>query len=501
MQVSSNSGQPLSYTAVATATAGGVNWLFVSPSAGTTAGSGTLTVTADGSKLSPGTYKGTVTVSVSNATNGSSAVSITLIVSGAGTLAASSNSLAFFQVQNGSAPAAKIINITGAPNSLSITATATTADGANWLTAVAVAPGTTPGQVQVSVAADSLAIGQYTGTVTVASSGATGSPISISVTLAVAAAQNLSVSPPDPLSFSYISGAAPPQSQQLQLTSTGNIAFTVATQTTDGGNWLSVSPASGVAGSSPTSLTVTVSPRYLAAGSYTGSIIISSLVAPSSLVLNVSLTVTLIPNPILIGIRNAASGATGTIAPGENIVIYGSGIGPSTLAGLQLTSTGRVSTNVGNTQVLFDGLTAAPIVYASATQTSVMVPYSIASQGNTNITVLYQGIVSAPLSYTIAPAVPGIYTQDLSGTGLGAILNQDNSVNGPTNPAAAGSVVQVFMTGEGNTTPQAITGGVAPGDGTGLNKPAMAVTATIGGVPATVQYAGSAPSLLWSFPG
>jgi len=36
-----------------------------------------------------------------------------------------------------------------------------------------------------------------------------------------------------------------------------------------------------------------------------------------------------------------------------------------------------------------------------------------------------------------------------SGNGQGAILNQDNTVNGPGNPAATGSVIQIFATGEG----------------------------------------------------
>ena len=40
----------------------------------------------------------------------------------------------------------------------------------------------------------------------------------------------------------------------------------------------------------------------------------------------------------------------------------------------------------------------------------------------------------------------GIFTMDQSGTGQGAILNQDGTVNGPGNPAAKGSVVSIFAT-------------------------------------------------------
>jgi uncharacterized protein (TIGR03437 family) len=42
---------------------------------------------------------------------------------------------------------------------------------------------------------------------------------------------------------------------------------------------------------------------------------------------------------------------------------------------------------------------------------------------------------------------PGLFTQNASGSGPGAILNQDNSLNGPGNRAAKGSIVQVYLTG------------------------------------------------------
>jgi len=191
-------------------------------------------------------------------------------------------------------------------------------------------------------------------------------------------------------------------------------------------------------------------------------------------------------------IGNAASYATGAVAPGENIVIFGTGIGPATLAGGTLTTAGAFSTTAGNTQVTFDGI-AAPVIYASATQTSVMVPYGVSGRTVTTVRISYQGVQSNPLIYNVTTTAPGIYTQNSSGTGPGVILNQDYSENGPTKPAATGSVVAVYMTGEGatNTTPP--DGAIAPVNGTGLYKPLLPVTATVGGIPATVLYYGSAP--------
>ena len=210
----------------------------------------------------------------------------------------------------------------------------------------------------------------------------------------------------------------------------------------------------------------------------------------------VNLAVSAIPKPVIVAITNAASGSTGAISPGENITIYGTGIGPATLVGGKLNAAGAFDTTAGNTQVTFDG-TAAPVIYASATQTSVMVPYGVSGRPVSTIRISFQGVQSDPLIYNVTQTAPGIYTQNLSGTGPGAILNQDFSVNGPTKPAAKGSVVAVYMTGEGATTTIPPDGAIAPLNGTGLYKPLLPVTATVAGIPATVNYYGSSPGIVY----
>jgi uncharacterized protein (TIGR03437 family) len=98
-------------------------------------------------------------------------------------------------------------------------------------------------------------------------------------------------------------------------------------------------------------------------------------------------------------------------------------------------------------------------------------------------------VLSTAISYNVTATVPGIYTLNQAGSGQGAIENQDFSINGTNNPAARGSVVSIYMTGEGITSPASVTGQLA----VSLNKPVLSVTATINGVSAPVQYAGSAP--------
>ena len=84
-------------------------------------------------------------------------------------------------------------------------------------------------------------------------------------------------------------------------------------------------------------------------------------------------------------------------------------------------------------------------------------------------------------------------SSDSSRTGAGAILNQDNSLNSAANPAPSGTVVQLFGTGSG-----ALSGGVTDGQIISVPLPQLmaSVTATIGGLPAKVNYAGPAPSLI-----
>ena len=181
---------------------------------------------------------------------------------------------------------------------------------------------------------------------------------------------------------------------------------------------------------------------------------------------------------------------------GENVVLFGTNLGPTDLVKGVLTSAGLVATTLSDTQITFDNI-PAPIIYASGLQTSVMVPYEITGRPNTAVRVIYKGVQSAELRVNVATTSPGIYTLNQSGSGPGAILNPNFSVNGAGAPAAKGSAVAVYMTGEGVTSPVPANGSLAPADGTGLFKTTLAVTATVGGVPARVIYYGSAPGIIY----
>ncbi len=186
---------------------------------------------------------------------------------------------------------------------------------------------------------------------------------------------------------------------------------------------------------------------------------------------------------------NAASYAGGAVAPGELITIFGHGFGPTALAGLQLDSIGKLASELAGTRVLFDG-TAAPLVYAASGQVSAFVPMSVS--GTTQVLVETASKGTDPVTVPVVNAAPGLFALDASGSGPGAFLNQDASVNSPSNPAARGSVVVLYATGAGITIP-----GVSDGEIVEEATPdaALPVSVTIDSQDAEILYAGAAPGM------
>ena len=249
----------------------------------------------------------------------------------------------------------------------------------------------TPAGVQVLVNAAGLPTGVYNGAVTITAAGAGGSPISVPVVLTVVPPSTLSASPAA-LTFAYTTGQAIPPAQILAVSgsATGTV-FNVQVQFSGPAAWLIVTPNISTV---PANIAVSIAPTTLPPGTYNGSITMIAPNAVSSSSVQVTLTVSTIPKPVVNAIGNAASYSTGGVSPGENIVIFGSGVGPATLAN-GVVANNAFTTSAGNTRVLFDGV-PAPVIYASATQTSVMVPYGIAGRSTTNIVVEYSAVQSNP---------------------------------------------------------------------------------------------------------
>jgi uncharacterized protein (TIGR03437 family) len=176
-------------------------------------------------------------------------------------------------------------------------------------------------------------------------------------------------------------------------------------------------------------------------------------------------------------IVNAAGLRSGTpqnypvyeVAPGEIITVFGAGFD-------------------SNTRLLFDGI-PAPILYVQTDQINAVVPFEVAA--TTAITLRSATQVFAEGRMDVFDAVPALFTSNASGKGQAAVLNQDGSVNSPSNPAPRGSIISVFMTGAGHMLPEQTDGVLSP-----LVPPfpmvAMGSSCNLG----QVLYAGAAPGLV-----
>jgi uncharacterized protein (TIGR03437 family) len=194
--------------------------------------------------------------------------------------------------------------------------------------------------------------------------------------------------------------------------------------------------------------------------------------------------------PAISAIVNSASFLEGAIAPGELVTIFGANLGPVTdEQGTVIADV--VGNSIGNTQVLIGG-SPAPILYASSTQINVIVPFGVTGT-TAQIEVMNQSQAIASAMVSVQAASPAIFSAKSTGGGQGAILNQDGSVNTHSNPASSGSVVSLFATGAGLTTPASADGFVTAAP---YPTPNLPVSVTIDGANAEVVYAGAAPGLV-----
>lgn len=192
------------------------------------------------------------------------------------------------------------------------------------------------------------------------------------------------------------------------------------------------------------------------------------------------------------GIVNALSYAGAAVAPGELISIFGTNFGPSGLDVYRLQNN-FVPAALNNVHVYFSSIQLeGKITARTPNQINVFVPYWVSALTSVQVIVDVDGVTSDPVTVPVAPSAFGLATHDGSGSGQGAILNQDGSLNSHANPAARGSIVVMFGTGEGVTTPALPDGALVisipyPKPGT--------VSVAFGNQNAEIQYAGAAPFL------
>jgi uncharacterized protein (TIGR03437 family) len=148
-------------------------------------------------------------------------------------------------------------------------------------------------------------------------------------------------------------------------------------------------------------------------------------------------------------VLNAASLIGGAISPGEIVAVLGAGMGPEQAAKADLT-TGIAPGSLAGVRVLFNGM-AAPLLMVSGERINAIVPHAVEVGSTIEIQVEYQGVRSPSMTLPVQSSRIGIFSQDGSGTGEAAVVNQDGSLNSPSNPAERGTIVSLYGTGGGRT--------------------------------------------------
>jgi uncharacterized protein (TIGR03437 family) len=161
-------------------------------------------------------------------------------------------------------------------------------------------------------------------------------------------------------------------------------------------------------------------------------------------------------NPI--GIVNSASFApiTNSVAPGEFVTLFGSGLSPVTqVASLPF------PTMLGGVQVTINSM-PAPIYAVSPGQISIVMPFATPTYSFATAQVINNGSKSEPITLYTATSAPGVFTTLQNGAGPAAVTHANGAVVTAANPAKAGETLVVYVTGLGAVSPPVKDGTAAP---------------------------------------
>ncbi|HUA18463.1 MAG TPA: hypothetical protein VMB25_06940 [Bryobacteraceae bacterium] len=186
---------------------------------------------------------------------------------------------------------------------------------------------------------------------------------------------------------------------------------------------------------------------------------------------------------VISAVTDAASYAP-RVAPGSLASIFGSNLASGTA---QATGFPLPSSLAGAT--VFVNSSKVPLLYASPTQINFQVPSSLGA-GTANVYVTRGGGNSLPFTFAVTVSAPGIF-QDTSNHAVAQNASAGYTLNSSSDPAATGSVVVVYMNGQGPVSNPVADGSPAPDSPLATATGAWA--ATLGGVAATVQFVGLTP--------
>jgi uncharacterized protein (TIGR03437 family) len=478
-----SSGTNLNFTATASVTTpAGFAWLSVSSGSSTTPATLNVSVNVFGLAPNNNNYTGTITIRQVGGP-ATLTIPIDLNVFGDRFLRLDNSSLTYI-TPVGSSPDAQqvIVSADGSHTGpLAFRTLIATNGGGDWIT-LSPSQGTTPATLNVSVHPGNLSAGDYSGTVTIADTA--NNTVVLQVFMLLNTRSTIKAAPSS-LTFSMTVGASPP-SQALQITNTGSgtLNWAASPSTVSGGNWLGLSAASGTA---PSTVSVSVNATSLSRGAYNGSVTITATGATNSpLVVPVVLGVG-VPLVYDNGVLNGASFASDAVVSSLSIVSL---FGQQLATDVFTFSTVPLPPILGGTQVLVND-TPAPLFAVSPNQINFQMPAGLNGTSAT-VAVSLNGVRGPNSTIKLAAATPGIFTLTQNGSGPGAVLNQDFTVNSAANPEARGRVLQIYATGLGATNPP-IAAGQAAATTLPFNETVATPIVMIGNIAAQVQFSAMAP--------
>ena len=191
----------------------------------------------------------------------------------------------------------------------------------------------------------------------------------------------------------------------------------------------------------------------------------------------------IVQGPSITSVLNSASFRP-TIAPGSIFTVFGKAISTREISA-DTAAFSNWPAALNDVSIRMNGQ-VCPIYYSSQGQLNGFVPFGILP--GTAVVIVYNlSGPSIPFEVEVVLTDPGIFE---IGEGRAAALNQDFSLNSVSRPAMSGSVISVFMTGQGMLDRRLGDGLAAPT--APLFNSAAPVTATIGGFNSRVDFAGLA---------
>lgn len=325
-----------------------VPWLSVTPVSGSIPAQ--VLVSVDASNLTESTYQGAITISVPGASPGSTTIAVNVGLASqapAPVVTADPASINFAFSQGADAGTAQLTVSSAAPGPFSFTAAASTTTGGSWLQVSSSGGSVTVGSpVSLTVRATpgSLAVGTYSGAITI-SSPSTGQNLVVPVTMALSAPPQKIVLSQLGFTFTAVAqgGAALPQALGILNTGAGTLNWTANVSTIPpASGWLSVSASSGTVNRPFLDVSFTnvmVNAGSLAPGDYYGQVQISAAGASNS------------PQIAVVALK--------VLPPGSN---PGPDVRPT---GLTFTGVSGAA-NPGSQSFTIGNLTANPITFGSA---------------------------------------------------------------------------------------------------------------------------------------